>query len=305
MEQNDISKWLRGIAYEIAFWNNVYRWKWTFQGMMNWSHYGKAIDLELFDANAFLATLDNAQLLDVGCGMSYVTGNHVKEGDTLRPIPLHYVDALAPYFNKILKKRKKDLPAIEFGMVEYLSAFYSPGSVDMVIIQNALDHSAQPVKGILESLHVLKEGGVLYLNHHPNEAETEHYKGFHQYNIDERDGQLIVWNRQSEVNVNHLVASFADIEVKRHANSHIVAILRKKGEVGADAITTADDRKALCEMLILNNMNATSIWQSIRYRFSFWWYNSIQFVAQALPWKWKMGIKKMIGQENLSISKRA
>ena len=249
MEQNDISKWLRGIAYEIAFWNNVYRWKWTFQGMMNWSHYGKAIDLELFDANAFLAPLDNAQLLDVGCGMSYVTGNHVKEGDTLRPIPLHYVDALAPYFNKILKKRKKDLPAIEFGMVEYLSAFYSPGSVDMVIIQNALDHSAQPVKGILESLHVLKEGGVLYLNHHPNEAETEHYKGFHQYNI--------------------------------------------------------DDRKALCEMLILNNMNATSIWQSIRYRFSFWWYNSIQFVAQALPWKWKMGIKKMIGQENLSISKRA
>ena len=107
------------------------------------------------------------------------------------------------------------------------------------------------------------------------------------------------------MNVNHLVASFADIEVKRHANSHIVAILRKKGEVGADAITTADDRKALCEMLILNNMNATSIWQSIRYRFSFWWYNSIQFVAQALPWKWKMGIKKMIGQENLSISKRA
>ena len=63
MEQNDISKWLRGIAYEIAFWNNVYRWKWTFQGMMNWSHYGKAIDLELFDANAFLAPLDNAQLL--------------------------------------------------------------------------------------------------------------------------------------------------------------------------------------------------------------------------------------------------
>ena len=26
---------------------------------------------------------------------------------------------------------------------------------------------------------------------HPNEAETEQYKGFHQYNIDEENGKLI------------------------------------------------------------------------------------------------------------------
>ena len=30
-------KWLDGIAYEIAFWNNVYRWPHTFKGMMGWA----------------------------------------------------------------------------------------------------------------------------------------------------------------------------------------------------------------------------------------------------------------------------
>lgn len=296
MEQKGMAKWLRGIAYEVAFWNNVYRWRWTFLGMMNWSHYGKEIELELFDASTYLRTCHKPTLLDLGCGMSYATGNFMREGETLRPIDLHYVDALAPYFNKILKKYKKDLPAIDFGMVEYLSAFYAPGSIDLIIIQNALDHSAQPVEGIIESLHVLKKGGVLYLNHHPNEAETEHYKGFHQYNIDEKDGQLMVWNRDSEVNINTLVADYAEVEVKRHENSHIIAILRKKGDVPSTLITDKEDKKVHCEMLIRNNMGATSVWQTIRYKVTFWWYNSIQFVAQALPWRLKMRIKKIIGQ---------
>lgn len=305
MEQDSMAQWLRGIAYEMAFWNNVYRWKWTFQGMMGWSHYGKAIDLELFDAGTFLTPRPDALVLDVGCGMSYATGNHVVRGEALRPLDLHYVDALAPYFNKILRKRRKSLPAIEFGMVEYLSAFYAPGSVDLVIIQNALDHSSQPVKGIIESLHVLKPGGVLYLNHHPNEAETEHYKGFHQYNIDERDGRLMVWSPQTEVDVNALVGPFADIEVKRHDNNHIVGVLRKKGEVVPHLLTDKEDKKALCEQLIRNAMNATSLWQATRFKLSYWWYNSIQFVAQALPWSMKMKVKKMIGQKNLSADKKA
>ena len=38
-------KWLDGIAYEIAFWNNVYRWPHTFKGMMGWAHYGSIINL--------------------------------------------------------------------------------------------------------------------------------------------------------------------------------------------------------------------------------------------------------------------
>ena len=49
-----ISKWLKGIPYEVAFWNNVYRWNATFKGMMGWANYGSTISLEDFDANRFL-----------------------------------------------------------------------------------------------------------------------------------------------------------------------------------------------------------------------------------------------------------
>lgn len=161
-------KWLEGISYEVAFWNNVYRWPHTFQGMMGWAHYGSTICLEGFDANHFLLANDHPSVYDVGSGMSYAVGDHLEKGGKLIPLDIHYIDPLAFHFNRILKKYKKKLPPIEFGMTEYLSAFIHDAS--LITIQNALDHSSAPIKGIVEALLALRKGGVLYLNHHPNEA---------------------------------------------------------------------------------------------------------------------------------------
>ncbi|UKI46520.1 MAG: hypothetical protein L6V92_02500 [Phocaeicola vulgatus] len=60
----------------------------------------------------------------------------------------------------------------------------------------------------------LRKGGVLYLNHHRNEAEMEKYKGFHQYNVDEKEGELIIWNKTENINVNQLLIGFASVETK-------------------------------------------------------------------------------------------
>lgn len=113
-------------------------------------------------------------------------------------------------------------------MSEYLSAFIQNHDASLITIQNALDHSSAPVKGIIESLISLREGGVLYLNHHPNEAEMEKYKGFHQYNVDERNGELYIWNKNHHINVTELLDGFASVETKRMDNGHIIAIIRKK-----------------------------------------------------------------------------
>lgn len=113
-------------------------------------------------------------------------------------------------------------------MSEYLSAFIQNHDASLITIQNALDHSSAPVKGIIESLVSLREGGILYLNHHPNEAEMEKYKGFHQYNVDERNGKLYIWNKAHHINVTELLDSFASVETKRMDNGHIIAIIRKK-----------------------------------------------------------------------------
>lgn len=113
-------------------------------------------------------------------------------------------------------------------MSEYLSAFIQNHDASLITIQNALDHSSAPVKGIIESLISLREGGILYLNHHPNEAEMEKYKGFHQYNVDERNGKLYIWNKAHHVNVTELLNGFASVETKRMDNGHIIAIIRRK-----------------------------------------------------------------------------
>ena len=223
-------KWLDGISYEIAFWNNVYRWSHTFRGMMGWANYGSKIELEGFDANDFLLNFEQPKVYDVGCGMSYAIGDKIEKNGQLIPLDIHYVDPLAFHFNDILKKSKRQLPQIEFGMSEYLSAFIQNNDASLITIQNALDHSSTPVKGIIESLTSLREGGILYLNDHPNEAEMEKYKGFHQYNVDERNGELYIWNKDYCINVTKLLDGFASVETKRMDNGHIIAIIRKKTE---------------------------------------------------------------------------
>ncbi len=123
-----ISQWIDGIPYEKAFWNNVYRWKQTFNGMMQWSNYGGIIDLECFDANRFLSSCTSCKpkVLDVGCGLSYATGNYIEINGTKTELDLHYVDPLADVFNDIKKRHHRNLPDIEFGMVECLSDSFPP-----------------------------------------------------------------------------------------------------------------------------------------------------------------------------------
>ena len=295
-EQNITTKWMNGIAYEVAFWNNVYRWKWTFNGMMNWSKHGGVITLEGFDANAFLAKTDKPKVLDVGCGMSYATGNHIMRDGQLTPLDIHYVDPLAGYFNRILARHRRKLPRIEFGMAEYLSAFYPAHDVSLVIIQNALDHSAHPMKSIYESIDVLKKGGCLYLNHHINEAETEHYKGFHQYNICRENGKLIIWNKNERHDVAELTAGFAELTVGLTENGHVAAVIRKTGDVPQSLIDDKGDKRALCSILMDYARTAGSPWHGVKNSAAYWKYNILQFFIQGLPWTLKMKLKKLIKQ---------
>ena len=292
----NLSKWAKGISYEIAFWNNVYRWKWTYDGMMNWSHYGKEICLEGFDANSFLAKTARPIVLDVGCGMSYATGNYIKKSNEIIPLDIHYIDPLADYFNTILKRHHRLMPTIEFGMIEYLSSFYLEKNIDMIIIQNALDHSYNPCKGILEALDCLKSGGILYLNHHANEAETEHYKGFHQFNINNESGELIIWNKNKKYDIGKILADFTQISVNTYSNGHIIAVIKKTGEVPQRLLSAKQDRLLLSKTLIRFYKNQNNVWRAVSNKTEYWFFNIIQFFIQALPWGMKMRIKKAIKQ---------
>lgn len=156
----------------------MYRWPHTFKGMMGWANYGSKIELEGFDANAFLQQQTEPHVYDVGCGMSYAIGDKMECDGQLIPLDVHYVDPLAIHFNDILRRHKKDLPFIEFGMAEYLSAFIPSADASLITIQNALDHSSMPIKGIVESLVSLEPVAYFILTIIPMRLRWKNTKVF-------------------------------------------------------------------------------------------------------------------------------
>lgn len=294
MATDNLNKWINGIPYELAFWNNVMRWKRGFDGLMGWSRYGKEIKLENFDVQSFLASRGDAVVLDVGSGMSFSPGDHLMLPDgTLKKLDIRYIDPLAEYYNDIKRRHHRNIPDVEFGMLEYLSAFYPKGA-DLIHIQNALDHSSRPLKGIYEAIECLKIGGILYLNHHPNEAEAERYKGFHQYNIINENETLVLWNKSEKHILNELIKEFADIEVSRADNGHVIAIITKRAELPEKLLTTNKDRNDLATLLMEQNKIHNSLVSSISYIAQYWKYNSIHFIVQGLPWEWRMKMKEIL-----------
>ena len=289
-------QWMTGIPYELAFWNNMYRWDRTFEGVQAWSRLGKELELEGMDAQAFLSAFDAPVVLDVGCGLSYAKGDHLRTSEGLVPIDVRYVDPLAHFYNQIKQRHHREMPDIQFGMMEYLTAVADPGTVALVIIHNALDHSANPMKGILSALKVLKTGGCLYLNHHPDEAEAERYKGFHKFNIcTDEHNRCIIWNKDERIVVDDVVAPFA--EVSTHTldeNGFVVTIITKTKDVDDEAVGLQTDNREQTRLLASLIDECMNLRTSFGMRMKYWWYNTIQFFVQSLSHENRMKLRKIV-----------
>lgn len=217
--------WLKGIPYEISFWKSYYGNKKRRKDLYRWSMYDKPCILDNFDINAYIKNLDEKtpKIMDVGCALSYMFGNIINN----KKYEIIYLDPLAHFYNKILDKYKIDRPRIEFGSFETLSFFFDKDSTDFIHIRNALDHSSDPVGGILQCIKVLKKGGILYLNHFTNEGEKEGYRGFHQYNLKIENSDFIIWNQTEEWNVTQLLKGFAEVSTFLTPQGRNVAVIKK------------------------------------------------------------------------------
>lgn len=231
-------RWISGIPYEVAFWRSYYRNRSSRETLMSWSQYGKECKLDHFDVASFIESqeMENPVIVDVGCALSYMFSNRIggKERSVI------YLDPLAPYYNKILDDYSLSYPRIKFGLGETLSIHFKKNSLSLIHVRNALDHSVCPMMVIWQALICLRPGGVLYLNHKPNEAEHEAYIGFHQYNIDCQNGRFVIWNRQERIDVGHELAGYADVKGSVTDSGRIVAVITKTSNI-------PDDHKAVTE----------------------------------------------------------
>ena len=165
------------------------------------------------------------------CGLAPRFGNLLSNGKNVRIIR---VDPLSFFYNKINERYAKgELDKCQFGMFEYAAQYYSEGSMDSVIINNALDHCIDPYKSILELLTVLKNDGVIYMKHNRAEGINNGYCGLHQWNLDyNSQGDFLIWNDENAINITQQLKNIAEVHIECNSNAdrnaqYVVTKIRK------------------------------------------------------------------------------
>jgi SAM-dependent methyltransferase len=230
--------WGNGIEYELAFWRDLFatsggRWPQDFQARTDPDTEIDRYILKVVGAD----NIGTAKILDVGSGPISVLGK-THAGQRL---DITGCDPLADYYARIAAEFSvaRAIPVVK-AFAEDLSAYFEPDQFDLVHCQNALDHSMEPLRAVLQMLIVAKPGGAVLLRHQLNEAENENYSGFHQWNFDAEDGHFIMWNRQQRLNVNERVEPFADVTVDKREG--LAVVLRKHTSVTEQPMTDARAR---------------------------------------------------------------
>ena len=204
--QNSVRIWFDEILSEVDFWRNDV----AKPGAKYYEHYLDRVKEKRFVCDRLTRNpRPNDVVLDVGCGICSQYGNKIDDGE----INLVGIDPLAFYYNKINHFVGYN-PKVSFGVFELLSQQLQHDYADYILIDNALDHSVDPVAAIIEAYKVLKTGGVMSIAHHINEAYKAFYSGLHQWNIGHQNGDLIIWNDKNYVNISQMISPYGNVDVK-------------------------------------------------------------------------------------------
>jgi SAM-dependent methyltransferase len=148
-------------------------------------------------------------IADLGAGMYSTTGSTWPK----TTVHLYPSDVLADKFNEILKAHHV-VPVIPVEKQDMENLTYPDRFFDIVHCVNALDHSADPLKALLEMYRVTKPGGWIYLRHHSDNAERRRYNGLHVWNITPKDGDCLFWNKEESFTLNQYIPGWIT-EVKK------------------------------------------------------------------------------------------
>jgi len=144
-------------------------------------------------ANLLLSTgKKRFRVLDVGAGPLTTLGC-LMNGVSLEIVP---VDALAGWYDCILADAGIDPPVKTiFGIMETLDLQFGPDIFDLAFSENAIDHCHDPMTALNAMMFVTKPGGWIACECYANEGEANKYNVFHQWNICEDGGRLVLWGK--------------------------------------------------------------------------------------------------------------
>jgi len=151
------------------------------------------------------------RVLDVGSGPLTALGR--RPGGA--PMDLAAVDPLADWYTALYARHGLE-PRVRprEGRAEEVAALFGAEQFDLVFCRNALDHGVDPVLGIDQMLTATRPGGSVHLEHAEREGANQHYRGLHQWDIQEVDGRLLVGNRTRTTDVSTRLEGRATVEVE-------------------------------------------------------------------------------------------
>jgi len=154
----ETNRWNLAQIYEKNWWNNK-------KEGLSISFYKNFADLLIKDLDGILEIKQNTYILEIGSGAAG-TITYVKSDNKYAIDPLEYYYSTVPEFTldrdqkvNYYSGKGEDLP-------------FDSGMFDLIIIDNVLDHCADPNKVFLEMERVLKPEGILYFR-----QNTYHFWG--------------------------------------------------------------------------------------------------------------------------------
>lgn len=226
-----LQAWRGGVGSEVSFWTQWFATK----GLQWPDEYARRMQPRPLVpwVAALLPPSGPATVLDVGAGPITATGHFLAN----RAIDFTAVDPLAHHYAAIIAKAGITVPVrTGFAFAEDLSARFDAGSIDVVTCINALDHTIDPVLGIIEMLIVARTGGRIFLSHARNEAVTQNYEGFHHWNFDTENQDVILWSKERRINLTSLFADIAEIGCDARS-TWINVVIAKHRDLPIDLLT--------------------------------------------------------------------
>lgn len=217
--------WEAGIQSELDFWDAWFRTR----GLRWPDAYKARLDpnLHLQPRVADLLPKQNEiHILDVGAGPLTVLGKK-SQG---KNITITAVDPLAKQYDLILSKYNIQ-PLIRVCELdaENLDKKFLPNTFDLVFASNSIDHTYNPEKAILKMLEVVKPGCYVLLEHNVNEAENEHYSGFHQWNFSlSISGDFLIGSKFRAVNISEKYTDICATTCELTNNVTLITRIKKR-----------------------------------------------------------------------------
>ena len=256
-----LKNWIFGAYDEIEFWNLWIRTRGAIYGKKGAESYANQIcpNKMLDEQSAALlpenTPVDSIKILDVGSGPINSLGTLYK-GQRLTVIG---ADPLAISY-KSLHKRYHLTPSYphRLAYAEDLNLFFDRDEFDLVVCQNALDHTFDPCRAIKQMVEVSKPGGYVLLRHGVREGENQDYDGLHQWNLDlNSEGDFVIWNKSLTYNINQLSGGIAEVKLLESNSKHLVVAIYKM--TATNFFDCEDSKRRLKELLIGLSETASSL----------------------------------------------